>query len=104
MRSYSQPIVRTLDPRTLRVLSEEDADRGEADGLEGNQHYRDLRGISWSQLEAGLHTEAELIERLAAAADLDAEAERIDEDVVEGVSLASMVARTLISTGSHKSL
>jgi hypothetical protein len=80
VRSYPQPIVRVLDPASLRVLSEEDADRGEEDGLEGNQHYRDLRGISWQQVAAALRKEAELFERLAAAADLDDEAERIDEE------------------------
>lgn len=80
MRSYSQPIIRVLDPRSLRVLSDEDADRGEEDGLEGNQRYRDIRGISWAQLEAALRKEAELFERLAAAADLDDEAERIDAE------------------------
>ena len=80
MRSYPQPIVRVLDPASLRVLSEEDADRGEEDGLEGNQHYRDLRGMSWQQVATALRREAELFERLAAAVDLDDEAEWIDEE------------------------
>jgi hypothetical protein len=79
-RTYPQPITRILDPDTLGVLSEEDADRGEEDGLEGNQQYRDLRGMSWAQVEAALRQEAAFFNRLAAAADLDEEAELIEEE------------------------
>lgn len=79
-RTYPHPIVRVLNPDTLEVLSEEDADRGEEDGLEGNQQYRDLRGMTWAQVAAALLKEAEFFDRLAAAADLDEEAELIDEE------------------------
>lgn len=79
-RTYPHPIIRVLNPDTLGVLSEEDADRGEEDGLEGNQQYRDLRGMTWAQVAAALLQEAELFNRLAAAADLDEEAELIDEE------------------------
>ena len=79
-RSYPQRIIRILDPDALGVLSEEDADRGEEDGLEGNQQYRDLRGMSWDQVERALKQEAEFFDRLAAAPDLDVEAELIDEE------------------------
>lgn len=79
-RTYPHPIIRVLNPDTLEVLSEEDADRGEEDGLEGNQQYRDLRGMTWAQVAAALLQEAEFFDRLAAAADLDEEAELIDEE------------------------
>jgi hypothetical protein len=79
-RTYPKPIVRTLDPDALGFLSEEDADRGEEDGLEGNQQYRDLRGMSWAQVETALWQESELFDRLAAAADLDEEAAMIEEE------------------------
>jgi hypothetical protein len=79
-RTYSHPIIRVLNPDTLEVLSEEDADRGEEDGLEGNQQYRDLRGMTWAQVAATLLQEAEFFDRLAAAADLNEEAELIEEE------------------------
>lgn len=79
-RTYPHPIIRVLNPDTLEVMSEEDADRGEEDGLEGNQQYRDLRGMTWTQVAAALLQEAEFFDRLAAAADLDEEAELIDKE------------------------
>jgi hypothetical protein len=79
-RTYPHPIIRVLNPDTLEVLSEEDADRGEEDGLEGNQQYRDLRGMTWAQVAAALLQEAEFFDRLAAAADLNEEAELIEEE------------------------
>jgi hypothetical protein len=79
-RTYPQPIIRVLDPAALGVLSEEDADRGEEDGLEGNQQYRDLRGMTWTQVDEALLQEAEFFDRLAAAPDLDEEARLIDEE------------------------
>ncbi|HEX7930814.1 MAG TPA: hypothetical protein VF470_07920 [Sphingomicrobium sp.] len=79
-RTYPQAIVRILDPDNLAVLSVEDADRGEEDGLEGNHQYRDLRGIGWAQVEAALRKETVLFDRLAAAADIDEEADLIEEE------------------------
>jgi len=38
-RTYPQPIIRILNPNTLGGLSEEDADHGEEDGLEGNRCF-----------------------------------------------------------------
>lgn len=80
MRTYVQPIIRSLDPDALGVLSDEAADRGEEDGLEGNQLYRDLRGITWEQVADALGQEAVFIARLTAAADLDAESVRIEAE------------------------
>ena len=79
-RSYPVAIVRELDIDALAVLSDEDADAGEDDGLEGNQQYRDLRGITWSQVEDALEREAVLFQRFAASADVDQEAELYEEE------------------------
>jgi hypothetical protein len=83
-RTYPQPIIRCVNPSALALLSEEDADRGEEDGLEGNHLYRDLRGLDWDQVDGALHQEAALFTRLSAAADLDEEAERIEAEREEG--------------------
>ena len=79
-RTYPKPIIRVLDSDALTVLSEEDADHGEEDGLEGNHQYCDLRGMGWTDVESALRQEAELFERLAAAADLDEEAALIETE------------------------
>ena len=79
-RTYPQPIVRDLDADQLGVLSDEDADHGEEDGLEGNHQYRDLRAIDWDQVKAAVCQEAALFQRFAAAADIDDEAERYEEE------------------------
>lgn len=79
-RTYPVTIVRELDVGTLAVLSDEEADSGEDDGLQGNQQYRDMRGITWSQVEEALGREAALFQRFAASADLDQEAELYEEE------------------------
>ncbi len=80
VRVYPAPSEREIDLKALAVLSEEEADAGEDDGLQGNQQYRDLRGISWDQVADGLDSEAALIQRFGASDDIDAEAERYDEE------------------------
>jgi hypothetical protein len=80
VRVYPAPSGREIDVQGLAILSEEEADAGEDDGLEGNQQYRDLRSISWDQVADGLSAEAALIKRFAASEDLDAEAERYGEE------------------------
>lgn len=79
-RTYPVPIVREFDPVDLGALSDEEADRGEDDGLQGNQQYQDLRGADWDDVQVALDAEAVLFTRFAAAADLDEEAERYDEE------------------------
>jgi len=79
-RIYPRAIERRIDLDLLADLSEEEAEAGEDDGLQGNQQYRDMRGISWGQLAEALQREAELFVRFASAADLDEEAERYDEE------------------------
>lgn len=80
VRVYSAPLEREIDLKALAVLSEEEADAGEDDGLQGNQQYRDLRGISWDQVADGLEAEAALIQRFGASDDIEAEAARYDEE------------------------
>ncbi|MFC3068821.1 hypothetical protein [Phenylobacterium soli] len=80
-RTYSQPIVRALDADALAELSDEDAETGEDDGLEGNQQYRDLRFIGWDLVERVIEREKALFARFAAAPDLEAEAERFLEEI-----------------------
>jgi hypothetical protein len=79
-RIYSKPIGRKLDLDQLAAISDEEADNGEDHGLECNQHYRDLRGITWDQLDDALEREKALFERFAAAADVDREAELYEEE------------------------
>lgn len=79
-RLYPAPSEREIDLKALAVLSEEEADAGEDDGLQGNQQYRDLRGISWDQVADALAAEAALIQRFGASDDIEAEAERYDEE------------------------
>lgn len=79
-RTYPVAIVRRLDADALAVLTDDEADSGEDDGLQGNQQYRDMRGISWDQVAEALAAEAALFQRFAAAADLDAEAELYAEE------------------------
>ena len=80
VRVYPAPPEREIDIEVLASLSEEEADAGEDDGLQGNQQYRDLRGISWDQVAEALEAEAALFQRFAASEDLDAEAERYKEE------------------------
>lgn len=80
VRVYPAPPEREIDVEALAVLSEEEADAGEDDGLQGNQQYRDLRDISWEQVADGLRAEAALFQRFEASEDLDAEAEHYDEE------------------------
>lgn len=79
-RTYAVAIVRDLNVDKLAVLSDEEADSGEDDGLQGNQQYRDMRGIAWSQVEDALGREAALFQRFAASADVDQEAELYEEE------------------------
>jgi hypothetical protein len=79
-RTYPHPIARDLDAEALAVLSDEEADAGEDDGLQGNQQYRDMRGVTWDQVAGALEREAALIQRLAATVDLDTEAELYEEE------------------------
>jgi hypothetical protein len=79
-RSYPAPTGREIDLEVLAIISDEEADAGEDVGLEGNQQYRDMRGVSWGQVAVALDREAALFERFAASADIDEEADRYAEE------------------------
>ena len=74
-RIYTMPIKRELDVDLLAIISDEEADNGEENGLQCNRQYQDLRGISWDQVEYALEREEALFQRFASAADLDEEAD-----------------------------
>lgn len=82
---YDRAITRRVDVSRLRPISEVDADTGEDIGLEGNQQYRDLRGISWDFVAEALKREQALFERFAAAADLEQEAQCYAEELDNAV-------------------
>jgi hypothetical protein len=82
---YLKPIARNLDVAALAILSDEEADAGEDDGLQGNQLYRDMRGIDWDQVADALQREASLFRRFAACADLDEEAALYEEEREEAM-------------------
>ena len=79
-RSYSAPTGREIDLEALAVISDEEADAGEDVGLQGNQHYRDMRGVTWGQVADALDAEAALFQRFAASDDVDEVAERYEEE------------------------
>jgi hypothetical protein len=79
-RSYPAPTGRDIDFKALATISDEEADAGEDVGLQGNQHYRDMRGVTWNQVADALDREAALFQRFAASADVDEEAERYEEE------------------------
>jgi hypothetical protein len=79
--TYAVPVRRKVDPARMAVIDPailEAAD--EAGFLAGNAMFQDLSGLSWTQAARAVAGEAQLIARLAAAEDLQAEAERIDEE------------------------
>jgi hypothetical protein len=80
-RTYPVVIEQALDVDRLATLSEAEADEADDSGyLAGNQMYQDLRGYDWDDLSRAIDVERQLIARLQAAQDLDAEAERIDDE------------------------
>lgn len=50
----------------------------------GNQHYEDLRGLTWADVEQALSLERQLIAQVENAADPAAEESRITEGLAEG--------------------
>lgn len=78
---YGHPITRQLDVERLTQITDEEADAGEDNGLEGNQQYRDIRSIGWDFVAEALTREKALFERFAAAEDVDDEAERYAEEI-----------------------
>jgi hypothetical protein len=79
-RNYPAPTGREIDLAALATISDEEADASEDVGLQGNQQYRDMRGVTWDQVADALDREAALFERFATFADVDEEAERYAEE------------------------
>lgn len=84
-RAYPQPIVRDLQLDDLAEITPEEADAGEAVGLEGNQQYRDIRDVSWEFVAEAIAREKALFDRFAEAADVEEEAERYAEEIEEAI-------------------
>lgn len=84
-RTYQVEVVRRFPADELAMPSRAEVERGEEDGLAGNQHYQDLRGSSWEEAVRVLAREAALIDRFDAAIDLDEEAEIFEEERLEEV-------------------
>lgn len=82
---YRQPIVREIEVDQLAEITDEEADAGEDNGLEGNQQYRDIRSIDWDFVAEALEREKALFARFGAAADLDDEADLYAEEIEEAV-------------------
>jgi hypothetical protein len=82
-RSHLYPAVieQNLDVARLSELSERSAVEADESGyLAGNQMYQDLRGYGWLDVAHALKVERRLIAQLQGAADLEAEAARIDDE------------------------
>lgn len=84
-RTYPIEIARRFAAEDLATPSAAEVERGEEDGLAGNQHYQDLRGVTWQEVAAAVGREAELIARFDIASDLDEEADLLDEERAEAV-------------------
>lgn len=79
-RSFPVEIRRELKLANLADASEEELEEAEDEGwLAGNRSYRDMRGFSWDEVRAAIDTEIELINRIKAAEDPEAEFAAFEE-------------------------
>ena len=79
-RTYPIEIVRDIRSHDLATCPAEEVDQGEDEGFYGNQHFRDLRDVTWDQVAEAVRAEEVLFQRFAEAVDLDDEAERLEEE------------------------
>ncbi|HTO79333.1 MAG TPA: hypothetical protein VMJ31_06110 [Methylocystis sp.] len=64
----------------LADISKEELERAEEEGwLAGNRSYLDMRGFSWNEVRTALDTEIDVINRLKAAKDPEAELAAFEE-------------------------
>jgi hypothetical protein len=78
---YSVQIVRRVDVAALAAVDAETlAEADEAGYLAGNAMFQDLSGCSWEEARIAVAGERDLITRLKAAEDLEAEAEAIEDE------------------------
>lgn len=80
--SFEVDIVRQLDGSKLRWP--EPGEASEDSGLGCNRLYADLRRFSWSEAKRVFALEGELIARIEASEDSNAECEAIEEELSEG--------------------
>ena len=84
-RIYPVEIIRRFPASELEVPSAAELDRGEEDGVAGNHHYEDLRGVTWELASEVLAEETTLISRfLSAAQHLDVEADQFEDERLDG--------------------
>jgi len=80
-RRYAVPVRREVDPGKLATIDRGTLEAADDSGLlAGNTMFQDLSGCSWAEAAAVVTAEAGLITRLTTAADLDAEAEVVEEE------------------------
>jgi hypothetical protein len=78
---YPAVIEQTLDVDRLSKLSETALIEADESGyLAGNQMYQDLRGYGWLDVARTLEVERRLVVQLQGAADLEAEAAKINDE------------------------
>ena len=79
-RSFAIEIRRELKLADLADASSEELEQAEDEGwLAGNRSYRDMRGFSWDEVRAALDTEIDVINRVKAAEDPEAELAAFEE-------------------------
>jgi hypothetical protein len=79
--TYAVPVRREVDPARLATIDPAALETADESGfLAGNAMFQDLSGLSWADAATAVAAETELITRLKAAEDLDAEAELVDEE------------------------
>ncbi len=82
--TYAVTIVRHVEVTRLAAIDTETLEAADDAGfLAGNAMFQDLSGCTWVEAAAAVAGESELIARLAVAADLDVEADQIDEERFE---------------------
>lgn len=85
MKIFDVPLGCDVDPARLRWPG---ADEVRFDATPaGNQHYEDLRGLTWTDLATLLPIEARLIAQIEAAGDPAAEEMRISETLAEDAAI-----------------
>lgn len=105
------PIEQSLDVENLAVLTDDQADTADEEGLlAGNQHYQDLEDCGVADLEFAIQLESQLVEHLVRSADLAREESAIAEERPAGdvraalwhldVGLAAAVV-ALVVLGTH---
>ncbi len=106
-RSFDVEIRRELKLADLADVSSQELEEADDEGcLAGNRSYRDMRGFSWDEVRAAIDTEVNVINRVKAAEDPDAELEAFeglqatsfeDEPVLWGLDVGVAAATIAVS-------